>query len=58
MPASDGVGAVKAVEAERRKVRAQEKGIAATDVHQIRAAVIDATTKIRRAMTEKYRLEF
>jgi hypothetical protein len=52
------VGAVKAVEAERRKVRAEEKGIAATDIHKIRADVIDATAKIRRAMTEKYRVEF
>ncbi len=58
VPVSDGVGAVKAVGAERRKIRAEEKGIMATDVHQIRADVIDATSKIRRAMTEKYRVEF
>ena len=54
----DGVSTVKAVGVERRKVRAEEKGIAATDVHKIRADVIDATAKIRRAMTEKYRVEF
>lgn len=58
VPVNDGVGAVKAVGAERRKIRAEEKGVAATDVHQIRADVIDATGKIRRAMTEKYRTEF
>jgi hypothetical protein len=49
---------VKAVGAERRKIRAEEKGVMATDVHQIRANVIDATSKIRRAMSEKYRINF
>ena len=58
VPVSDGVGAVKAVGAERRKIRAEEKGIMATDVHQIRAEVIDTTAKVRRAMTEKYRVDF
>jgi hypothetical protein len=58
VPVNDGVGAVKAVGAERRKIRAEEKGVAATDVHQIRANVIDATSKIRRAMSEKYRINF
>jgi hypothetical protein len=58
VPVDDGVGAVKAVGAERRKIRAEEKATAATDVHTIRANVIDATNKIRRAMTEKYRIEF
>jgi hypothetical protein len=58
VPVDNGVSTIKAVGAERRKVRAEEKGIAATDVHQIRANVIDATVKVRRAMTEKYRMEF
>jgi hypothetical protein len=58
VPINDGVGAVKAVGAERRKIRAEEKGVMATDVHQIRANVIDATSKIRRAMSEKYRINF
>jgi len=58
VPVNDGVGAVKAVGAERRKIRAEEKGVMATDVHQVRANVIDQTNKIRRAMTEKYRIEF
>ena len=58
VPVDDGVGAVKAVGSERRKIRAEEKGVAATDIHQVRAQVIDATAKIRRAMTEKYRVEF
>ena len=58
VPVNDGVGAVKAVGAERRKIRAEEKGVAATDVQQIRANLIDATSKIRRAMSEKYRLQF
>ena len=53
-----GVGATKAVDAERRKVRSEERGIAATSVHQIRDEVIATTTQVRRAMTEKYRIEF
>jgi hypothetical protein len=43
---------------QRRKIRAEEKGVAATDVHKIRSNVIDATNTIRREMTEKYRMEF
>ena len=48
----------KAKESERRVVRAEEKGIAATDVQQIRQSIIAATADIRRKMTEKYQVEF
>jgi hypothetical protein len=49
---------IKAVGAERRAIRAEEKGIAATDVQQIRQAIIAATADIRRKMTEKYQVQF
>ncbi len=49
---------MKNVEAQRRTIRAQEKGVAATDVGQIRQGVIAATTDIRREMTQKYQLQF
>jgi hypothetical protein len=49
---------VKAVEADRRVVRAEEKGIMATDVQKLRQDLIAATTEIRRKMTKKYQIEF
>lgn len=49
---------MKNVEAQRRAIRAQEKGVAATDVGQIRQGVIAATADIRRKMTQKYQLQF
>jgi hypothetical protein len=57
-PYTAGVNEYKEVAQDRRKIRAEEKGIAATDIHKIRDNVIDATTKVRRAMTEKYQIEF
>ena len=48
-----GTGEVKAVGAERRVVRAEEKSIAATDVQQIRQTIIAATADIRRKMTQE-----
>jgi hypothetical protein len=54
----DAYGEVKAVGAERRVVRAEEKSIMATDVQQLRQAIIAATTDIRRKMTQKYQIEF
>lgn len=53
-----GMGEVKAVGAERRVVRAEEKSIAATDVQQIRQQIIAATADIRRKMSQKYQMEF
>lgn len=55
---SDATAEVKAIGAERRAIRAEEKGIAATDVQQIRQAIIGATADIRRKMTLKYQIEF
>ena len=52
------VAEVKAVGQERRTIRAEEKGIAATDIQQIRQAIIAATSEIRRKMTEKYQVQF
>lgn len=49
---------MKNIGSQRRAVRAQEKGIAATDVGQLRQGVIAATSDIRRKMTEKYQLQF
>ena len=49
---------LKAVGAERRVVRAEEKAIMATDVQQLRQDIIAATTDIRRKMTQKYQIEF
>jgi hypothetical protein len=39
-------------------VRAEEKAIAATDVQQIRQAIINATDEIRQKMTDKYQIQF
>ena len=52
------VAEAKGVYAERRVVRAEEKGAAATDVQELRQQVIAATTDIRRKMTQKYQIEF
>jgi len=48
----------RAKESERRVVRAEEKGIAASDIQQIRQAIIAATADIRQKMTEKFRCSF
>ena len=55
---ADATAEAKAKESERRVVRAEEKGIAATDVQQIRQAIIAATADIRQKMTEKYEMQF
>jgi hypothetical protein len=49
---------MKAVEAQRRVVRAEEKAKMATNVYEVRDAVIAATTDVRRKMTQKYQVEF
>jgi hypothetical protein len=48
----------RAVGQERRKVRYQERGAMAMDVHVIRDEVIQATNDIRREMTQRYQIEF
>ena len=53
-----GMNDIKAVGAERRVVRAEEKGVAATDIQQIRQSIIAATADIRRKMTQKFQIEF
>ncbi len=54
----DPTAEAKGIAEERRVVRAEEKADMATNVHQIRAAIIDATANIRRTMTQKYQVEF
>ena len=54
----DATAEAKAKESERRVVRAEEKGIAATDVQQIRQAIIAATPTSAVKMTEKYQIQF
>jgi hypothetical protein len=49
---------MKAVATERRAISAEETATAATDVQQIRQAIIQATADIRRKMTQKYQIEF
>jgi hypothetical protein len=49
---------IKGVGQERRAVRAEEKGIMATDVQKLRQDLIAATTDIRRKMMQKYQIEF
>jgi hypothetical protein len=56
--AYDRTADARGIESERRVVRAEEKADAATNIQQLRAAVIDATASIRRKMTEKYQVEF
>ena len=46
------------IAADRRVVRSEEKGNMATNVHQIRDAMIGATSDMRRKMTQKYQVEF
>ena len=48
----------RAVSQERRKVRYQERGAMAMNVHTIRDEVIQATNDIRREMTQRYQIEF
>jgi hypothetical protein len=50
--------ATRAVGAQKRAIRAEERGLMATDVATARNNAIDATNKIRRMMTEKYQIEF
>jgi len=49
---------VRAVGSERRKIRYQERGAMAGNVHAIRDEIIQATTDIRRLMTQRYEVEF
>ena len=49
---------IKGVGQERRAIRAEEKGIMATDVQKLRQNLVAATTDIRRKMTQKYQIEF
>lgn len=49
---------VKAAGAEKRRIRAEEKAIAATDIQKLRQDLIAQTTDIRRKMTQKYQIEF
>ena len=49
---------MKNIDSQRRAIRAQEKGVAATDVGQLRQGVLSATADIRRKMTKKYQLQF
>jgi len=49
---------MKAVGAERRVVRAEEREIMNTNVQDLRQKVIAATADIRRKMTQKYQMEF
>jgi hypothetical protein len=56
---SYGVGAdTRATNADKRIVRAEEKSVMATDVHQIRENIAAATADVRRKMTLKYQIEF
>jgi hypothetical protein len=48
----------RAVGQERRKVRYQERGAMAANVHTIRDEIIQATNDIRRVMTERYQIQF
>lgn len=54
----DPAAEAKGIAEDRRVVRAEEKADMATNVHQIRASVIDATADLRRKMTQKYQVEF
>ncbi len=54
----DQTAGLKAAGEERRAIKAEERGIAATDVQTIRQAIISATAKIRREMTDKYQTQF
>ncbi len=49
---------MKQVGDERRKIRAQEKAVMATDVNTIRDEIIAATNEVRRGLTERYQTEF
>jgi formate dehydrogenase maturation protein FdhE len=55
---TDRTAQAKGIETERRVVRAEEKGNAATNIQQIRAEVVAATADVRRKMTQKYKVEF
>ena len=49
---------MRGIAAERRVVRAEEKGSMAMSVQEIGAALTAATAEIRRKMTQKYQVEF
>ncbi|MCA9239396.1 MAG: hypothetical protein KDA37_04315 [Planctomycetales bacterium] len=55
---SGGVTYTNNVEAERRAIRAQERGQSSLDVKGHIAAIEAATLRVRRAMTDKYNMEF
>ncbi|HUT95237.1 MAG TPA: hypothetical protein VMY37_37635 [Thermoguttaceae bacterium] len=48
----------RAVGSERRKVRYEERGAMAGNVQMIRDEIIQATTDVRRLMTQRYEVEF
>ena len=54
----DQTAGLKAAGEQRRAIKAEERGIAATDVQTIRQAIISATSKVRRQMTDKYQTQF
>jgi hypothetical protein len=54
----DPTAQANAKEEQRRAIRAEEKGIAATDCQQIRQTIIAATSDIRQKMTEKFQMQF
>lgn len=58
VPVYDAAAEMRGIDMERRKVRAEEKAAAAGDIHVLRSQVMDETAQIRRAMTEKYQVEF
>jgi len=43
---------------QRRRIRAQEKGVMANDVFTIRDNIISATNEVRRGLTERYQIQF
>lgn len=53
-----GYGNCNDVAANGRVIRAEAKGIAVTDLHQVRAMLISVTAEVRRKMTLKYKIEF
>ncbi len=58
VPVYDPRAEARGIQAERRVVRAEEKGEAATDIQALRAQIVAATADIRRKMTQKYQVEF
>ncbi|NLF09630.1 MAG: hypothetical protein GX594_16865 [Pirellulaceae bacterium] len=54
----DQTAGLKAAGEERLAIRAEEKGIAATDIQKLRQEIIAATADIRRKMTDKFQMQF